>query len=226
LAKASDLINKVNKANLNLNGKELRNLANEIENAGFKTTGNDAQRLSFNAFVDELSSVLRSSVNLSTGDKLEGINKAYSQDKQLAETVEQIFGKVNFKNLPEVVKASQKLESIFTQKGLAPEVVDNFLTRIGVNPEGFKTTEAVRQISNKATGNNAKGLSIGEVTQQITSSVVTPKMVRDLSIATGMANEKLLPFLRALKTPARNIVIQALLKNGSNQEQSPEEPIQ
>ena len=46
-------------------------------------------------------------------------------------------------------------------------------------------------------------------------------MVRDLSIVTGMAKEKLIPFLRALKQPARNTVIQALLKaNESNQKSS------
>lgn len=224
LAKASELINKINKSALDLNGKSLRNLANEIENSAFKTTGNDAQRLSFNAFVNELKDVVKSAVNLSTGDKLSGINQAYSQDRQLAEAVENIFGKVDFKNLSEVVKASQKLETMFAQKGLAPEVVDNFLSRIGVSPEGFKTTEAVRQISNKTSGANAKGLSIGEVTQQITSSIVTPQMVRDLSIATGMAKEKLIPFLRALAPTARNIVIQALLKGNEvsqNRDQLP-----
>lgn len=220
IEKASELIDKLSKVNLDLNGASLRKLANDIENAAYKTTGTDAERLSFNAFTKELSATLKDSISLSTS-KLNDINHNFSQDMQLAEAVEGIFGKVNFKNLPEVVKASQKLENVFAQKGLAPQVVDDFLSRIGVSSKDFKTTEAVRQISNKTTGANTKGLSVGEITQSLTSSIVTPQMVKNLSIATGMAKEKLVPFLRSLKPAARNIVIQALLKN--QEPQTPEQ---
>jgi len=98
-----------------------------------------------------------------------------------------------------LVKASQKLETVFAQKGLAPDVVDNFLERIGVSSKDFKTTEAVRQITNKATGANTKGLSIGEITQQLTSSIVTPTMVKNLAVITGLGEQQLMPFLNALK---------------------------
>lgn len=227
LAKASDLINKINKSTFNLNGKSLRNLANEVENSAFKTTGNDAQRLSFNVFVDELQDVIKSAVNLSTGDKLKGINAAYSQDQQLAEAVEQVFGKVNFKNLPEVLKASQKLESLFTQKGIAPEVIDDFLNRIGESPSTFRAEEAVRQLINKEPrGLNTPGMTVGEITQAITGSLISPKTVANLSIVTGMAKEKLIPFLRALSPTARNVVIQALLKNQATQTPDQSQPKQ
>lgn len=213
IEKASALIDKLSKANLDLNGRSLRKLADDIENAAYKTTGGDAERLSFNAFVKELSDTLKSSISMSTS-KLDDINYNFSQDMQLAETVEDIFGNVNFKNLPEVVKASQKLETMFAQKGLAPQVVDDFLARIGVSSREFKTTEAIRQISNKTMSPaNVPGASVGELVQSITSSVITPQMVKQLSIASGMSKEKLIPFLKALSKPARNIVIQALLKS-------------
>ena len=210
LKKASTLINKL--STTNLDGYALNKLQNEIENSAFKTTGVDAQRLAFNAFVRDLSSSVKTAINQST-NKLDTINKAFSQDMQLVETVQNIFGKVNYKNLPEVVKASQKLEGIFAQKGLAPEVVDNFLERIGVKASDFRTSAAVRQILNKTTGANTKGLSIGEIVQQATSAVVTPEMVKNIAVATGIAREKVVPFLNALKPSARNIVINALLED-------------
>jgi len=209
LKKANTLINKL--STTKLDGYSLNKLQNEIDSSAFETTGSDAQRLSFNAFINDLSSSVKNAINQST-NKLQEINKAYSSDMQLAEATQNIFGNVNFKNLPEVVKASQKLEGLFSQKGLAPDVVDKFLTRIGVSPEAFKTSEAVRQISNKATGANTKGLSVGEIMQQVTSSVLTPTAVKNLSIYTGLAEKNVVPFLKALKPALRNTVIQALIQ--------------
>ena len=222
MQKASYLIDRLSKTDLN--GKSLRHLADDIENAAYKVATSD-ERLSFNVFIRDLSNTLKDAISLSTS-KLDEINQRFSQDIQLAETVENIFGRVDFKNLPEVVKASQKLETMFAQKGLAPEVVDNFLSRIGVSPIEFKTAEAVRQISNKIDVANTKGATFAELTRSITSAVITPQMVRDLSIATGMAKEKLIPFLRALKPSARNILIQALLQSESAQTQNQSLPNQ
>jgi hypothetical protein len=210
IKKASELIDKLSSAKLD--GKSLRKLSDDIENSAYKIATSD-ERLSFNAFINDLAGTLKGAVSAST-PKLAEINKNFSQDMQLVEAVQNIFGKVNYKNLPEVVRASQKLEGMFAQKGLAPEVVDNFLERIGVSSKNFNTSEAVRQISNKASGSNAKGLSLGELTQQITSSVISPKMVRDLSIASGLAKDKLAPFLKFIKTvspSARNALIDALI---------------
>lgn len=214
IQRASGLIDEL--SNAKLDGKSLRKLADDIENAAYKVATSD-ERLSFNVFIKDLSSGLKDAITNST-DKLDEINRAFSQDMQLAEAVQNIFGKVNFKNLPEVVRASQKLEGLFAQKGLAPGVVDTFLTKIGINPNDFRTSEAVRQISNKVTGANTKGLSIGEIIQQVTGAIVTPNAVKNLSILTGMAEQKLLPFFNQLKPAARNIVIQALLQ--ANQENS------
>lgn len=206
--RASNLIDEL--STVELNGLSLRNLLNKVENMRFKTATSD-ERLAFNAFTKNMAASIKGAIEGSTG-KLGEINQKFSQDMQLAEAAEDIFGSVDFKNLPEVLKASKKLEGLFEQKGLAPDVVDRFLTRIGIEPQNFRTSEAVRQISNKVSGANAKGLSVSEVTQQLTSAVVTPQMIKNLSIATGLTKEALMPFLQAMKPAARNIVIQALLQ--------------
>lgn len=209
IQKANELIGKLSGAELN--GKSLRKLADDIESSVYKVATSD-ERLSFNAFVKDLSESLKGAISNST-DKLGEINKKFSSDMQLTEAIEDIFGKVKFKNLSEVVKATKKLETLFAQKGIAPEVIDDFLTRIGVSPQDFKTTEAVRQITNKTSGANTKGLSVGEIVQQATSAVVTPQMIRDVSIKIGIGQDKLVPELRKLSPAVRNVIMNALVQS-------------
>jgi len=208
--KANTLINKLSKTDLN--GFSLNKLQNEIDNTAFKTTGTDAERLAFNAFIRDLSGSVKTAINQST-NKLNEINKAFSKDMQLVETIQNEFGKINFKNLPEVVKVSKKLEGLFAQKGLAPREVDSFLTRIGIKPEEFKTSEAVRQlVSKEPMPANTPGFNLGEIFRTTTGALMSPEMVNSIAIATGLAKENVLPFLNALKPSARNIVINALLQ--------------
>lgn len=209
LEKASGLIDRLH--NAELNGKALRKLADDIENAKFGTAVGD-EKLAFNAFVKDLSNTLKEAISGST-NKLDDINAAFSKDMQLAEATEKILGKVRFSNLTEVVNATKKLETLFAQKGIAPDVIDDFLTRIGVSPQDFKTSEAVRQISNKTSGANTKGLSVGELVQQTTSAVITPQMVRDVAIKIGLAENKLIPELQKLSPSVRNLIMNALVSN-------------
>lgn len=208
--KAESLIQTINKQT-DLSGTGVRKLMDTVDNAKFKTTGTDAERQSFNIFVNDLKNGLKDGINTST-DKLSEINAKYSADMQLSEAAQDIFGGVDFKNLSEVAKAANKLEGLFNEKGIDPKIIDDYLTRIGVDSVEFRTGEAVRQISNKETGTNTKGLSVGEMVQQTTSAVVTPKMVRDIAIKVGISEKKLIPFLRAMKPAARNILINALLQ--------------
>lgn len=213
VTKAGNLIDELSKTDLN--GLSLRNLMNKIDNAKYKTTGSDVERLSFNAFLKDLSGGVKDAVTGST-DKLNEINQKYSQDVGLADAVQGIFGKVKFKNLGEVNKASQKLESLFQQKGLSPDITNDFLKRIGVNPEGFKASEAVRQLEGKEGGANSVGLGGNEVLRAMTSSIVTPEMVGALSSKLGVANEAIEPFLKALPVATRNLVVQTLLQVQAN----------
>lgn len=212
LDKAGKLIDEITKTPLD--GLSLRNLVSKIDDAKYKTATSD-ERLSFNAFLSDLGKGVKDSINSST-DKLKEMNQKYSSDMELTQAVENTFGKVKYKNLPEVVKASNKLESLFAQKGLTPDVTDNFLKRIGVHPADFRTTEAVRQMGNKEDTANSMGLSLGEIARETTSAIVTPNMVKNVAIATGMAKEAVEPFLKGLKTPARNAVLQALLQAQGN----------
>lgn len=219
LQKAKNLIKQVNVANFDLNGKNLRRLVDNIESSVYKTATSD-ERLSYNAFANDLAKSVKAAITGST-DKLNQINHSFSQDMQLAQAAESIFGKVNFKNLPEVLKASQKLENLFGQKGLAPEVVNNFLERIGVNANDFNTGEAVRQIANKHDAVNAIGLNTGEILRAVTSAVVPPKAVGWIAIKTGLAKNAVSPFLRALRAMspyAQKAIIEALLSTGENQQ--------
>lgn len=218
IQRASDLVDRLNiLPKGKMDGATLRKLADDIENSKFKIATSD-ERLSFNHFADELSGSVKDAINGST-DKLQEMNQKYSKDMGLAETMQNVFGKVKFKNLPEVVKASQQLETLFAKKGLAPHEIDNFLTRIGVHPADFKTSEAVRQIGNKSEGANSIGLSPGELSREATSAIVSPELVKNLSIASGVAKETLEPLLRSLKTPTRNAVVQLLLKADQDTQQ-------
>lgn len=220
--RAEKVINHINQFP-DLSGKGVRKLMDNVDNARFKSAP-DGDRQAFNALMGDLKNSLKNGVNEST-PKLGEINKKYSADMQLTEAVQNIFGKVNFKNLPEVVKASKKLEGLFQQKGLEPQVVDDFLKRIGVHPEELRTSEAVRQMVHKEQGANSVGLSIGEVIRGATSAVVTPAMVKNVAIATGLAESKIGPLLQEMKPAARNVLIQALLQNNQdNSEQQQQGP--
>lgn len=209
--KASELIDRLN--DTELDGKSLRKLADDIDSAMYKTATSD-ERISYNLFLKDMSKSLKDAIGQST-TKLGEMNAKYSSDMQLVEAVEDIFGSVNFKNLPEVVKASKKLEGIFNQKGLEPQVLEDFLTRIGVNVKNFKTGEAVRQLSNKSMRGSEVGTSLGEMTRAFTSSMITPQDVNNIAIRTGLAKEKVVPFLKFAKqmSPAfRATFLDMLLK--------------
>lgn len=212
IKKASALIDKLEQSELD--GKSLRKLVDDIESSVYKTAV-DSERLSYNAWAKELASTVKSSISKST-DKLDDINKAFSNDMQLAEAVEDIFGSVKFKNLSEVNKASQKLESLFNQKGLSPEIVDDFLERAGIG-QGLKTSEAVRQIENVGQRANTKGLTLTELIQGLTSSVVTPKMIKELAIQTGQKTQTIKKWASILKlkeftTAERRALLQMVTK--------------
>lgn len=209
--KASSLIDKLSK--VKLDGKSLRKLADDIESVAYRTATSD-ERLAFNAFIQDLSATLRNAVSKST-DKLDEINKAFSADMQLAEGVQKIFGKVKFKNLREVLAVSQKLENLFNQKGLAPEIVDNFLQKIGIKPSAFRASEATRQTGELAPQANTLGISVFEAIRAFTASFVPPKTVRDIAIITGLGKEVTQEIAIKLSPAARGVLIRYLMGDKS-----------
>lgn len=204
---ASALIDKISKTDLD--GLSLRKTLNEIENKAYKIATTD-ERLSYNAFVRDLGKSVKDAISGST-KKLDDINKAFSTDMGLAESVQQIFGKVKFKNAKEILGVSQKLESLFTQKGLSPEIVDDFLKKIDVNPSTFKAGEAVRQVGELAEKSNSIGTNPFEIIRSITSAVVPPKAVREIAIYTGLAENIVKEIATKLSPAARGALFRAIL---------------
>ena len=214
IKKASELIDKLSR--VGLNGVSLRKLADDISSAGYKIATSD-ERLAFNAFVKELSGGLKNAVSKST-NKLDEINKAFSQDMQLVEGVEKIFGKVKFKNAKEILGVSQKLESLFSQKGLAPDIIDKFLKRIGIEPSKFTAKEATRQISELEQRANSVGTSVFELIRSFTAAIVPPKAVRNLAIVTGLG-QKVFQDVAALSPTVRGVLVRYIL--GEKESESP-----
>lgn len=208
LKRATELVDGL--INVKLDGKSLRSYIDKIESSAYKIANSD-ERLSYNAFIKNLANSFKGVISKST-PKLDEINKAFSKDINLAQSIEGIFGKVKFKNATEINKVSQKLENLFSQKGLSPEYIDSFLNRIGIQPQDFKTSEAVRQISNKVTGSNTKGLSIAEIMQQVTSSVITPRLVRDVAIITGKSQSVIKNILDKTEPTMRAAIIKSMME--------------
>jgi len=208
LQKASNLIDTLSKTKLD--GYSLRQTLEKIDNARFKTTGSDVERLSFNAFIDELSKGVKNAINQST-DKLAEINKKYSTDLQLTEGIEKIFGNVQFKNTSEINRVAKNLEGLFADKGLDPKTTDDFLKRIGINSDEFRATEATRQIMNKSMGANQVGTSISEMIRGVTSAVITPNTVKNIATYTGLAEDTLKQVLDRLSPVARGAFIKSLI---------------
>lgn len=207
LKKASDLIDKL--SNVNLDGKSLRKLADDIENSAYKIATSD-ERLSFNSFVRDLSTSLKDAVSGSTS-KLDEINSAYSQEMQLVDGIQKIFGKVKFKNAKEILQVSQKLDNLFSQKGLAPEVVDGFLERLGLNPSEFRAGEAARQMGELSEKANSVGANVFELVRAFTAAIVPPSAVRELAIYSGISERVLNEIATKLSPVGRSVFARLLL---------------
>ena len=214
LQKASNLIESLSK--VELDGFSLRQLLKKIEGSAYKTAVGD-ERLAFNAFIRDLANTTKKAISDST-DKLGEINKAYSGDLQLAEATENIFKDVDYKNLEEVIGVARKLENLFSKKGLDPKVINDFLTRIGVNPKEFKVGEAVRQMASKETTPiNKPGLSFTELVQAITSSIIDPNMVKNIAIRTGLAEPVAKQIFEKVAPSARGTLLQLLTPESSDE---------
>lgn len=203
IKKASELIDRLQK--VKLDGVSLRKLSDDIESAVYKTATSD-ERLSFNAFLRDMSKSLKDAIVTST-PKFEQMNAQFTKEMQLAQSVENIFGKVKFKNASEVNKVANKLESLFSEKGLDPSTIDKFLSRIGINPADFRASEAVRQISNQTAKTNTPGVGVGEMIRTVTSQLITPKLVRDIAIKIGTTEQALKPVLDEMSEPAKKLFL-------------------
>jgi hypothetical protein len=211
IQKASDLIDEFSK--VELDGYSLRKLMEKVEKSAYKTATSD-ERLAFNAFIRDMSSSIKKAITDST-NKLDEINKAYSKDLQLTEAVEDIFKDVNYKNLSEVAGVARKIENLFTKKGLDPKIINDFMSRIGVDASEFRTSEAIRQIMGKTTGANTRGLNVSEITQQTTSAILDPNAVKNIAITTGLAKPVIEKIFSKVAPTMRGTLLE-ILTSGTN----------
>lgn len=217
---ATQLINRIN-TQRDLNGKALRKLLDDIENVAYRTATTD-ERLSFNAFVRDLAGAIRKGINEST-PKMRQIDARFTQELQLSEATEKIFGKIEYGNLAERLGVSQKLESLFDKRGLSPEVVDAFVQRIAKSPEVFKTSEAVREIAELQMRGNTVGTNPFEIIRSFTSAVVSPKTVEYIATYTGLGVEIVKEMAEKLSPATRGAIIRGIIGDDSqNVENQPE----
>jgi len=204
---ASSLINTINKTK-NLSGREVKKLIDLAEEAKLKTATTDTS-ISFNRFVDDIKNSLENAISKST-DKLGSIKKQYSSERQLVDAMEGILGKVKFNNEKELVSVSKRLNTAFKSSDLTEAELDKFLTRIGITPDDFKTSEAIRQISNIQAGANTMGTNRMEILRSLSGSILTPKMIRDVAILTGKSEQILKPILENIAPSMRASIIELL----------------
>ncbi len=216
LNKASSLIEDL--STTKLDGLSLRRVMNRISEARFKIATTD-ERLSFNAFIKELETGVRTAISEST-NKLGEINKVFSEGMQIVEVMEQEFGKVKFTNLKELNTFSKKLEGLLKKKGIAPEVIDDFLIRIGEDPTAIRATEAVRGAFASEPTAEAAGLTFFEVVRQITAGILTPQDITRISIqiarlsnTTEKVAKPVIEALAKLKPIERIAIIRAFVQS-------------
>jgi hypothetical protein len=208
--KAKTIISEINDM-VEPDGKKIKSMLDKIESVKFSKSI-DPNRQSFNNLMNDLSSNLKKAVNEST-KKLESINKSFSEDMDLANSVEAILGKVKFKNTAELNQIASRFQNLFNKKDLSPATIDRFFTRIGVNPEDIRTSEAVRNIALKSTGANTKGLSGNEIIQQITSAIVTPNAVKNIAIALGLAEPVVNSIIKNTSPSVRASIIKGIIES-------------
>lgn len=197
-------------------GKSMRTLLKNIEDMAYKTATTEERR-AFNAFVQDIADGVRQSIADAT-PKLGQLNRQYSQDIQLANSIQKILGKVRFKNREEFVDISKRLEKLFSSSGLEERELTDFFRRAGIDEEALRTSEAVRSISTRETGKNQVGGSISEFLQAVTSGILPPERIRDLSIATGLAEPIISQILNSTNPYVKATFLEALTEL-SNQEQ-------
>lgn len=207
IKKATELVNKIN-TQKDLSGRGIRQIMEFIDSKVKLKTATTDTSISFNKFVDDISNGLKNSISKST-NKLDKINAKYSQDKQLADAIQDIFGDVKFKNLEEINKMAKKISGLASEGGISPEIVDSFFARIKQSGQEFKTGESVRKILSKSGGANKLGLNFSEITQAITGGIITPELITNIAILTGKSQ----PFIKSLLEKTAPAMRATVIKN-------------
>lgn len=178
-------------------GKNLRQKLGQVEGLKYKTTSTEEAR-AFNQFIDDISDRLQSTI-AKESPILQEANRNYSELKNIIAGTEQVLTKTKFGKAEDVIKMSEKLDSLFDRNELSQKYLKNFFDEAGIDADEFVTSEATRQITDISQQANTPGTSLFEMVRAATSAVVTPKMVRDIAITSGLTEaevKRLLPLLQ------------------------------
>jgi hypothetical protein len=214
-SKLVKLLTSLNKMTV-ASGSDVRKLLNLLEKGKFSISANiDADRLAYNSILNQVKQATLSAVNDVTGGKITAMNQAYSQQIQLTDAMESIFGKVQFKNVEEVLNISNKLDTLFTQKPASVEVINKFLTRIGIDPSSFMASEGVRQLGHAPmVGTGGIGGGITGAVKGTVDTVARPLDMAQLAQKAGLTVEVLKPILDKLDEAGKATLIGLLTGAG------------
>lgn len=209
--RAEAIINEINEIS-SFDGKTLRNIISKIDSKKFKTTGSDPDRLAFNAFMNDLDSGISKAVAQNT-PQLQQANAAFSEGMQFVDVMQQEFGTIKFGNLKELNTFSKKLEGLLKKKGIAPEIIDDFLVKTGQDPTALRAQEAVRSVFAEQPVAEAAGITPFEFVRQVTAGILDPEDVARITImlarASDVSEATIKPFVEklAILTPVERIAI-------------------
>jgi len=209
--RASGLISTLNSFK-DKSGKGVRDMVKQIELKKFKNPGADSDKLAFNAFMGDLDKAFKSAV-----PELKAINQKFSNEVQLAEAIENTLGKLKFKgkNLTEFQKASEKIKALLKKSDIGAENVDDFLTKIGLEPSEFRAEEAVRRVVAEPFKVGSEGFNPFEIITKLTAGIIDPsdatRLASSLQKLSNVQQSKLVQTLQGLKDPARAALVKSII---------------
>lgn len=206
--RASGLIETLNNFK-DTSGKGVRDMVKQIELKKFKNAGTDSDKLSFNAFANDLDKAFKGAV-----PELKEINRKFSGEKQLTDAIRGTLGKLKFKgnNLLEMQKASEKLKNLLQKSDLGAENVDKLLTKIGLTPSEFRAEEAVRRVVSEPFIAEKAGFSPFEIVRQITAGIIDPKDATKIAAKmTQVQQSNLVTTLQGLDQVGKSTLLKSLL---------------
>jgi hypothetical protein len=197
--KLERVLSSLNKMKFNT-GKDLRDFVQLVDKKLFPQNAKlDVYQEIYNDILLQVKNTVLSAANTATGGKMTAMNRAYSEQMGLVGATQRIFGKVQFKNPEEILDVSNKLEQLFSQKPASVEMINKFLTRIGVDPSDFMTQEAVRQIGSAPTvGTSGIGGGMGGAVKGAVDTATRPMDVARLAQKAGVASQQVQKVLNAL----------------------------
>jgi len=178
-------------------GKNLRSVMKQVEGFKYKTSSTEEAR-AFNSFIDELSDRLQKTISAES-PVLQEANRNYANSKNIIAGAEKVLAKTKYGQAEDVIGVANKLDGLFKKNELSKKYVQKFLDKAGIDSNEFMTSEAVRQISDISQEANSIGANPFEIIRSFTSSIITPKMIRDIAIGSGVAENQITKILPTIQ---------------------------